>query len=260
MSEQTTLATQTESKVAKKPTSWTDLLSNKIGTIEDALPENFNRARFVQNAIAVVADNKEIQKYSQEQILSGLVKGAILGVDFMNKEAYLIPYGDRLQFQLDYRGVEKVAKKYSIRPIKEIVANVVREGDDFSYKIVDNNPVINFAPQPFNDGAIKGAFAYVIFKDGGVLVDTMSLKELENTRSHSKMGKTGAWRDFTSSMYIKTVIRRLMKQVEIDMENPTQREIFDNDEAVITEPQDIIDVTQAEISENANQIPFDIDD
>lgn len=260
MSEQTTLATQTESKVAKKPTSWTDLLSNRIGTIEDALPRDFNKARFVQNAIAVVAENKDIQKYGQEQILAGLVKGAILGVDFSNKECYLVPYGNQLQFQLDYKGAEKIAKKYAIRPIKEIISNVVREGDEFSCEIVDSSPVINFKPLPFNDGAIKGAFAYIVFQDGGILTETMSLKDLENTRSKSKMGKTGAWASFTSEMYRKTVIRRLMKQVEIDMENPTQREIFDNDEAVITEPQDVIDSVAIEVEQNANQIPFDSED
>lgn len=257
MSEQTTLATQSKSAVQKQPKSWTELLSGRITSIEDALPKDFNKARFVQNAIAIVAENKDIQKYGQEQILAGLVKGAILGVDFSNKECYLVPYGQQLQFQLDYKGVEKVAKKYAIRPIKEIISNVVREGDEFSCEIVDSNPVINFKPLPFNDGAIKGAFAYVVFQDGGILAETMSLKDLENTRSHSKMGKSGAWSQFTSEMYRKTVIRRLMKQVEIDMENPTQRELYDNDESVITEPQDIIDSVAVEVSENQNTIPFE---
>ena len=260
MSEQTTLATQGKTQVQKQPKSWQEALSIRIGSIEDALPKDFNRARFVQNALAVVSENKDIQKYGQDQIFAGLVKGAILGVDFSNKECYLVPYGNQLQFQLDYKGCEKIAKKYSIRPIKEIVANVVRKGDEFSSEIVDSTPVVNFKPMPFNDGEIVGAFAYVIFQDGGILVDTMSLKELENTRSKSKMGKSGAWRDFTSEMYKKTVIRRLMKQIEVDMENPTQKELYFDDEAVIKEPEEIIEVTQAEIEENQNSIPFSIDE
>lgn len=251
---------QTQLQEQKQPKSWQEALSIRIGSIEDALPKDFNRARFVQNALAVVSENKDIQKYGQDQIFAGLVKGAVLGLDFMNHECYLIGYGQQLQFQLSYTGAVKLAKKYSIDQIKGVHADVVRDGDDFGYEVKDNKTVINFKPLPFNKGTVIGAYAYVEFESGNVVAELMNIDELEAVRKKSKMGNGGAWKEFTNEMYKKSVIKRLMKHIEIDFEHPQQRAIYDEDEAIATDPQDIVDSVAVEIEENANQIPFDVDD
>ena len=137
------------------------ILSEQLAlpSISEALPKNFNRARFVQNSMALLADNPDLRKYEQAKLIPGLLKGAYLGLDFYNKECYLIPYGSELQFQLDYSGMQKLIKKYAIRPVKEVYARIVREGDEFSEEVKDNNDIINFKPKPFNEGKIIGAFA-----------------------------------------------------------------------------------------------------
>lgn len=224
-------------------------LTEKLDSVTDALPKNFNKARFVQNALSLLNDNPNIAQYGQAQIIGGLMKGAYLGLDFYSKECYLIPYGKTLNYQTDYRGEKKLAKKYSIRPIKDIYAEIVRDGDLFSVGIKDNVKVINFAPQPFNDGKIVGAFAVVEYVDGGIGTEVMSLAELENTRKHSKASNSMAWKDFTSTMYKKTVLRRLCKQIEIDFENPMQRQTYDAEMEIETDPAEL---SSREISENAN--------
>lgn len=198
----------------------------------DGLPKDFNKTRFVQNAVALINDNPGLQKYSRGQLYAGLMKSAILGLDAYNKECYLIPYGNNLQFQIDYRGAKKIAKKYSIRPIKEIYAEIVREDDLFSKEIVDNETVVTFKPVPFNDNKVIGAFAVAVYEDGGCLCETMSLSDLENTRKHSKASNSMAWKDFSTEMYKKTVLHRLCKHVEIDFENPQQRQYFNDDVAI----------------------------
>lgn len=242
-------------EITEKKPSWNGVLTERLEGIGSALPKDFNKARFVQNALALLQENKGLSKYKGDQILAGLTRGAVLGLDFMSKEAYLIPYGNDLQFQLSYQGAKKLAKKYSIRPIKDIYAEVVKDGDDFSISIVDNKKIVNFNPQPFNDGTVKGAFAVCEFEDGGISVDAMSVKELENTRSKSKMGKSGAWNDFTSEMYKKVVIKRLMKQIEVDLENPTQKIYWDDDEAVKTPKEEAETIIEAE----ANTIDFEVE-
>lgn len=231
-------------------------LSSKLDSVSNALPKDFNKARFTQNALALLNDNPEIAKYGQAQIIGGLLKGAYLGLDFYSKECYLIPYGKNLNYQTDYRGEKKLAKKYSIRPIKDIFAEVVRDGDDFSIGIKDNERVINFKPKPFNTGSIIGAFAVVEYQDGGIGTDMMSLEELENTRKHSKASNSPAWRDFTSEMYRKTVLRRLCKHIEIDFENPTQRATYNEEVAIET---DAAELAKREIAENSNQAELVID-
>lgn len=214
-----------------------EVLTNQLAlpSVSDALPKDFNKARFVQNAVALMQDNKDLAKYPQAQIVPGLLKGAYLGLDFFNKECYLIPYGSDLQFQVDYKGSIKLAKKYAVRPVDEIYARIVREGDEFSEEVRDNEPVINFKPKPFNNGKIIGAFAVCQYKDGGAKVEVMSIEQLDAAKRMSKAQTGTAWKFFPEEMYKKTVIRRLCKGIPIELENSTQEALMHDDTVIDSE-------------------------
>ena len=229
------------------------VLADKLDSVSDALPKDFNKARFVQNALALVNENPNIAKYGQQKIMAGLLKGAYLGLDFYSKECYLVPYGNDLNYQTDYRGAKKLAKKYSIRPIKDIYAKLVHDGDLFEEKIIGGEQSFDFKPKPFNDGKIIGAFAVVLYTDGGMAYDTMSLADLENTRKASKASNSPAWKNFTGEMYKKTVLHRLCKHIELDFENPTQQNMFLSGMDIETDQQKI---AENEIAENANSVDF----
>lgn len=247
---------ETQVAVAEKKT-FSVVLSDKLESVSEALPKDFNKARFVQNALALINDNPALQKYNQTQLMTGLLKGAYLGLDFYSKECYLVPYGNQLNYQTDYRGAKKLAKKYSIRPIKDIYAKLVREGDIFEEKIVCGEQTFDFKPLPFNDGKIIGAFAVCLYVDGGMQYDTMSLADLENTRKSSKASNSPAWKNFTGEMYKKTVLHRLCKHIELDFENPTQQNTFMAGMEIETDPKKLAEV---EIAENANVIDFEPDE
>lgn len=200
--------------------TFSDKLNDKLSLATQALPKDFNRARFVQNAIAVLNGNPNLQRCSKSSILEGLMKGAFLGLDFMNKEAYLIDYNGTAQFQTDYKGEIKFTKKYSKQPIKDIYAKVVRKGDDFVEKIVDGRPSIDFQPVPFNDDEIVGAFAVCYFKDGTMVYETMSFKDIQAVRNnYSKASQSKAWKYSFDEMAKKTVLRRLCKHIDTDFES-----------------------------------------
>ena len=206
-----------------------------LPSVSDALPKDFNKARFVQNAVSLMQDNKDLAKYPQAQIVPGLLKGAYLGLDFFNKECYLIPYGSDLQFQIDYKGSIKLAKKYAVRPVDEIYARIVREGDEFSEEVKDNEPIINLKPKPFNKGKIIGAFAVCQYKDGGAKVEVMSIDQLDAAKRMSKAQTGTAWKFFAEEMYKKTVIRRLCKGIPIELENSTQETLMHYDTIIESE-------------------------
>ena len=163
MAENTQIVEKKENK-----SNFSIVLADKLDSVSDALPKDFNKARFVQNALALVNENPNIAKYGQQKIMAGLLKGAYLGLDFYSKECYLVPYGNDLNYQTDYRGAKKLAKKYSIRPIKDIYAKLVHEGDLFEEKIIGGEQSFDFKPKPFNDGKIIGAFAVVVYTGGGM--------------------------------------------------------------------------------------------
>ena len=239
--------------------SFTVALTDKLNEVSDALPRDLNVPRFIQNAIAVTQGNETLMNFAKKnsdggrQILNGMMKGAYLGLDFANSESYLIPYGNKLDFMISYRGNIKLCKKYSIRKIKDIYAKLVREGDFFEEVITNGEPSINFKPKPFNDGEIQGAFAVCLFEDGGMIYDTMSVADLENTRKQSKSKNSPAWSSFKGQMYLKVVLKRLCKHIEIDFDNINQTQVFQEDMAVET---NIEEQVASEISENANSEEF----
>ena len=199
---------------------FSDQLNDKLISVESALPKDFNRERFVQNCLAVMNENPALAKINKAETIQGLLKGAYLGLDFMNRECYLIPYGNSVQFQTDYKGEVKFAKKYSTRPILDIYSKVVREGDEFSEEVVDGLPKINFKAKPFNNGNILGAFAVVLYKDGGMEYETMSVEDINSVRNnYSKAAQSKAWKYSFDQMCIKTCLRRLTKHISTSFES-----------------------------------------
>lgn len=230
------MAEKNEIKVA-----FSEQLEDKLLSVVDALPNDLNPKRFTQNFIAVANEKPELLKVNRAEVIQGALKGAYLGLDFMNKECYLIPYGNTVQFQTSYIGEKKFVKKYAIRQIKDIYAKVVRDGDGYEEKIIDGHPSIDFNPKPFNDGSIVGAFAVVLYEDGGMEYESMSAKDIEGVRasfSKAKNGKAWTTNATVGEMYKKTVLRRLCKHIETDFETVEAKKAWDDgsDMDVATKP------------------------
>lgn len=208
--------------------SFSESLTDKLVSVEAALPKDFNRDRFVQNCLAVMNEKPELAKINPAQLQLGILKGAYLGLDFMNKECYLIPYGNSVNFQTDYKGEIKFVKRYSIRPIHDIYAKIVREGDYFEEKIVDGHPSIDFKPLPLNKGTIMGAFAVALYKDGGMDYEAMTVDDIQSVRNnYSKASQSKAWKYSFDEMAKKTVLRRLCKHIETDFESVEAKNAWD---------------------------------
>lgn len=196
-----------------------DQLTDKVTSVSDALPKDFNKTRFVQNCVALMHEKPELMKQNVGSVMACMIKGAYLGLDYMQGEAYIIPYGNTVQFQTSYKGEVKFVKRYSVRPILDIYSKVIRSGDTFKESIIDGRPTITFEPVPFSNEPIVGVFAVVLYKDGGMEYETMTTEEVNNTRNtYSKAVNSKAWKSSWSEMARKTCLRRLCKHIECDFE------------------------------------------
>ena len=204
-------------------------LNSLLATKAEALPNDFNKTRFLQNSITILQDTKGIEKCNALSVARTMLKGAFLGLDFMSKECYAIPYGNSLQFQTDYKGEVKLAKKYSVNPIKDIYSKLVRKGDFFEEEIKEGQQYINFKPIPFNTDEIIGAFAICFYRDGSMIYDTMSKEEIEKVRkNYSKAPNSPSWVKSPGEMYKKTVLRRLCKMISLDFDSIEQRQAWED--------------------------------
>lgn len=237
-SQQQTQQSQGQGKTVTT-TEWIEsiqkLLMKQIEEKINALPAGFNKDRFILNCITLIRDMLKDKKkranlsaVSPESIVLCLMKGAFLGLDFLNGECYAIPYSGEMNFQTDYKGEIKVCKKHSTQPIKDIFAKLVREGDIYEERVEDGKQNIVFVPKPFNNGKKIGAFAIVTYMDGTMLYESMSAEEIESVRTnYSKAQDSDAWKKSSGEMYRKTVIRRLSKYIEKDFDKVEQLMAYD---------------------------------
>jgi recombination protein RecT len=227
-------------------------LTNELTSQIDALPRDFNITRFVNNSLALLNGNDVLIKFMREhgtdQIKVGLLRGAYLGLDFMNGEAYLVPYGATLNFMPSYKGMVKLCTKYATRPINTIYAKVVKEGDEFVEEIVNGQPSITFRPKAFNNGKMVGVFAVCLYKDGGMVYEVMSSADVEQCRKSSKASNSPAWRSYPGEMAKKTVLRRLAKSISIDMDD----KLADAMNAGLEIETDPAKIAERETAENGN--------
>ena len=234
-----------------------------------ALPKNFNKQRFLQNCMTVLQDGTaDFSNCDAKTVVRTLMKGAFLNLDFFNGECYAIPYGNKVQFQTDYKGEIKLAKMYATNPIKDIYAKLVREGDEFTEEIINGQQTVSFRPKAFSDGEIIGAFAVCLYKDGSMIYDTMSKTEIDHTRNaFSKAANSKAWKESYGEMAKKTVLRRLCKLIDLNFETIEAKMAFDDgsdfdvkgnskpDEPVPAKDvlADVVDVEAVEITEETDE-------
>lgn len=222
-------------------------LNQSLENQVEALPKEFNKKRFMQNCMTVLQDGSaDFSKCEPATVVRTLLKGAFLGLDFFNGECYAIPFGNTCQFLTDYKGEIKLCKRYSSNPIKDIYAKVVREGDEFIETIENGNQTVSFRPKAFNDGAIIGAFAVCLYKDGGMIYDTMSKAEIEHTRNtFSKAANSKAWKESYGEMAKKTVLRRLCKLIDLNFDTAEAMQAFEDGSAFDVKTKDDVTVTPA---------------
>lgn len=212
-----------------------EALMKQIEEKIQAMPDGFNKDRFILNCVSLIRDmlkdpkkRENLNGISADSIALCMIKGAFLGLDFMSGECYAIPYSGEMNFQTDYKGEIKICKKHSIQPIKDIFAKLVREGDQYDEGVEDGRQKLTFRPIPFSDKKIVGAFAIVTYTDGSMLYESMSSSEIEKVREIYSKAKNGdAWKNSTGEMYRKTVIRRLSKFIEKDFDKVEQLMAYD---------------------------------
>lgn len=218
--------------VAKKPT-FSESLTTDLMEIDAkmGLPRNFNVPKYVNNFVYLLNNDANIQNFVKNQpngmaqVKANAIRGAFDNLDFMSGEVYNIPYGSTLKYMPSYKGLQKLAKLYSVQPIGVIYAEVVRQGDEFTYGVNEHGQYVIFKPLPFNSGAILGAFAEVYYENGFRQNCVMSKAEIDKCRDVSKSRGT-VWRDWYTEQMKKTVLRRLTKSISLDFDSAEQRADF----------------------------------
>jgi len=180
---------------------------------------------FTQVVVRAVQEQPELLNADRTSLFLACQTAAQDGLLPDRKDGALVVYNTKVgeqwikkvQWQPMIGGLRKTLANHGFTGLRAelVYENDVKEGR-FSYEKGDNPKIIH-NPNVFGDrGVIVGAYAIVTDSNTGeVYRDSMSVEELEVTRSKSKNPQGGAWKDYTNEMYRKTMARRLFKQLPL---------------------------------------------
>jgi recombination protein RecT len=222
--------------------------------VQDSLPPGFNINRAAQNAVTVMNAHPEYAQYGAGQLWECFRQSAILDLDISLNEAYIVPYKGKLKLMTSYMGDKLIAQRHSVRKVRDIHGYLVYEGDQFEATQKSEDWEWVFKPNPFKKGKMVGAFAYVIFEDGGNRLEFMDTDELEAARKQSNASNSPAWNRFTNEMYRKVIIHRICKHIPTDL-TAEQKDIVLSGIDIEKDPKNIRD---KEVEDMSSEI-FDMD-
>lgn len=240
----------------KKELTMSGYFTSELERITGALSPDFNKQRFALNFVSMIQDKPELQKYPKEVLATALVRSAQDNLDALNNEVYIYKgYNDKLTYTISYKGLRKMAIEKSVRPIKDIYAKPIFEGDTVEETFADGEPKLEYKSNFMKRGKWIGVLAVCVFKDGSEIYELLDMEQINAIKAKSR--NSGAWKDFPQEMAKKSAIRRLCKQITLDFRDKQQADAFVGSDEFIT---DAKEQAAKDVSENAlkEELPEDV--
>lgn len=214
---------------------FTSLLERNKGAIGLSLPRGMDQDRFVRLLLTATASNPRLLECDPISFLRAGVISAQLGLEPNDPrgEAYLIPYGKQVQFQIGYKGLMKLARRAGAAGFG---ADVVYTGDEFDWQQGTEQWLRHKRHGNDDPKAITHAWAaakvdgepefVVMFRSQ---VDKI-MHESQAYRGAERGKKDSPWHTNYDEMAIKTAIKRLCKKLPQNAELMHAIEVDDQSE------------------------------
>lgn len=251
--------------VEQKKQATLDPVTQKIKANEQAiiasLPKDINIEKFKRDLFTAISTTPKLKECEPFSVLSAFVVSAQLGLTPNNSqlgEAWVIPYGNKAQFQLGYQGLLTLA--YRNPKVSMCFAKEVHENDNFEIDLgtgyVKHHPNLRGT-----SGNTIGYYAVLKLSDGTQQVEYMSKEDVELYRK--KYSKSDdAWKKGYDGMGKKVVLKRVLKYAPRSVEFQrllsqdgairTEKETSTISPDLMDEPTQPFDV-EAEVVEQTNE-------
>lgn len=176
--------------------------------------ENLPVNRMIAIAKNCINNNPKLANFEPMDFYNAIIKSFSVGLepDTTSAHAYLIPYGNQIQFQLGYRGlVELVKRSNTIEGLVE--SGYICENDTYEY-IKGDNPVFQVKPALTNRGEVIAYYATVKINESQRMTEVMDINDIAKIKAQVK-GNSPAWANFEHEMARKSVIKRLCKHLPL---------------------------------------------
>lgn len=231
------------------------LMQSMAKEIEAALPKHMTSERFQRVALTAFSNNPKLMQCEPMSFLASMMDSAQLGLEPNTPlgQAYLIPYGTKVQFQVGYKGLLELALRSG--KIKTLYAHEVRENDVFDIDYGLEQKLIHKPLLKGTRGETIGYYAVYHLDTGGHSFVFMTKEEiLEFARAKSKTFNSGPWQTDFDAMAKKTVIKQLLKYAPLSIEmqkaiasDATVKTNISDDMSLVKDESDVIESTFEEV-------------
>ena len=202
--------------VAIKSDAYQKLINSTLG--DKAVAQ-----KFVAEISSVVSQNPALQKCEPGSILSAGLLAQTLRLPLASSLgfAYIVPYKDKAQFQVGYKGFVQLAMRS-----EKIVAIDVKEVHEGEYKGMDEDgeDIVEFAGHKYDDKPVVGYRAYFKTTNGfkKSLYRTVGQIKAHGRRYSRTFGNPdGLWAKNFDMMAKKTVLKEMLSKwapLSVEME------------------------------------------
>ena len=224
-------------KASDKIANVRGMLERSRGQMAAALPRHMSADRMLRITMTSIQRTPQLLDCEPRSLIGAVIQAAQLGLepDGVLGQAYLVPFGNQVQFIPGYKGLVALARRSG--QISTIEARVVHEKDAFKYSF-GLKPVLEHVPTTEPEpGDVVAAYAVAHLKDGAYQFEVMLKREVDAIRGRSRAGKSGPWVTDYEEMAKKTVLRRLCKLLPASVELATAVAL--DERAEVGLPQDL---------------------
>ncbi len=185
-----------------------------------------NRApQFMTSIINLVNSDTNLQKCDPMSVIGSCMVAATLDlpVDKNLGYAWVVPYGNKAQFQLGYKGYVQLALRTG--KYRAINAIPIREGELVKWNPLTEELVVDFEKR--KSDAIIGYAGYFELVNGFKKTVFWTKEEIEKHRQRFSKSDFG-WRNDYDAMALKTIIRNMLSKwgiLSIEMQEAYVRDI-----------------------------------
>src|SRR5215471_1100135 len=203
-------------------------LNERESEIKAALTDaGISPAAFIRAIVTSATINPDILACSWPSVWIAVMRACRDGLAPDGIEGALVAYKSTCNWLPMYQGLLRRFRRSG--QFKWIGAELVRQGEPFSYYIDETGPHLRHEPGDDFDAPMVKVYAAATTKDGAFFCTVLTKREADKIKAMSRTTRDDApWRLWESEMYRKTAFRRLSKVL------PSVRDLMgeDDDELV----------------------------
>lgn len=211
--------------VATKPTTVNELMHSQavIGKLNEVWNSPQMANSFVSSVISVANGNPQLRRADPMSIVSAAMVAATMQLQVIPTlgQCYIIPYGNKAQFQVGYLGLLQLCQRSG--QFKKIIAAPVHEGEYVSGDEFDEDYV--FDKKQRKSDKVVGYMAKFVLLNGFTktaywTVDQVKAHATKFSQSF-RNGYSSPWKSDFDAMAQKTVLKSILKYApkSVEMQN-----------------------------------------